>query len=350
MKRVERGKDVERKQRAVNEFLGTVTDDESVDRRMKSATVKRIKSAVSSLTKTVNEDDAVDTAGPLRSVVEKYPLFETMLKRAVLGEVHRNHPVSKGLQEVSEAEAVVIGNNLAPCLKSRKVVEAGVDQWCLQNKAVGELSDEFIFMKSMLVAIGYGVVRGAPWGLKMRVTIGAVTSMLDLVTDLYVTYMFWSDGKGGYFKASLASLMASIGLQMWAVWAQNKNFGWKRVTREWFPILFGFKPAVDAYRVAKGGKQEAAQAIDPLAEMSYMKGIEMFAEAIPGVIIQLMAIATTTEGEEVSKSAWFSLAVSAITTGFASATVSLTWTPTLRAEHPLQTSTAMSLRAPRGDQ
>ncbi|GMH51240.1 hypothetical protein TrRE_jg1950, partial [Triparma retinervis] len=65
MKRVERGKDVERKQRAVNEFLGTVTDDESVVRTMKSATVKRIKSAVSSLTKTVNEDDAVDTAGPL---------------------------------------------------------------------------------------------------------------------------------------------------------------------------------------------------------------------------------------------------------------------------------------------
>ena len=53
-----------------------------------------------------------------------------------------------------------------------------------------------------------------------------------------------------------------------------------------------------------------------------MKILEMFAEAIPGVIIQLMAIATITEEEEVSKAAWFSLAVSAVTTGFASATVS----------------------------
>jgi hypothetical protein len=51
-----------------------------------------------------------------------------------------------------------------------------------------------------------------------------------------------------------------------------------------------------------------------------MKVIEMFAEAIPGVIIQLMAIATS--GNEVSRAAWLSLSVSALTTGFASATIS----------------------------
>jgi hypothetical protein len=46
----------------------------------------------------------------------------------------------------------------------------------------------------------------------------------------------------------------------------------------------------------------------------------MFAEAIPGVIIQLMAIATS--DVEIATSAWISLAVSALTTGFASATIS----------------------------
>ena len=54
--------------------------------------------------------------------------------------------------------------------------------------------------------------------------------------------------------------------------------------------MIGFKPAVDAYRVAKGEKQEAGQPIDALTEITFMKGIEMFAESIPGVIIQLMAI------------------------------------------------------------
>jgi hypothetical protein len=160
-----------------------------------------------------------------------------------------------------------------------------------------------------------------PWGVKMRVTVGAFTSMTDLLTDVYVTYMFWSDEKKyGYFKASLASLVASIGLQMLFVFAQNKKLGMKRVVREWIPILLGYKPAVDAYRVATGVKQEVGVAVDPMLEMTFMKCFEMFAEAIPGVIIQLMAIATS--DKEVGTSAWLSVAVSAITTGFASATMS----------------------------
>jgi hypothetical protein len=144
--------------------------------------------------------------------------------------------------------------------------------------------------------------------------------MADLLTDVYVTYMFWSNEKYGYFKASLASLMASIGFQMLAVWGQNRKLGTKRVLKEWFPILIGFKPAVDAYRVAKGGKQGAGQALDALTELTFMKCVEMFAEAIPGVIIQLMAIATNDGG--VSNAAWVSLSVSALTKGYASSSIS----------------------------
>jgi hypothetical protein len=175
----------------------------------------------------------------------------------------------------------------------------------------------------MFVAVGYSVVSRAPWGLKMRVTVGAITSMTDLLTDVYVTYMFWSDKKYGYFKASLASLMVSIGIQMFTVWGQNRKLGMVRVIKECFPILIGFKPAVDAYRVANGGKQETGQAIDAMAELTFMKVIEMFAEAIPGVIIQLMAIATS--DKDVSDAAWVSLSVSALTTGYSSATISYDW-------------------------
>ena len=38
--------------------------------------------------------------------------------------------------------------------------------------------------------------------------------------------------------------------------------------KEAFPVLIGFKPAVDAYNIAKGKKQENGQSIDPLTEMS----------------------------------------------------------------------------------
>jgi hypothetical protein len=110
---------------------------------------------------------------------------------------------------------------------------------------------------------------------------------------------------------------------MFFVWFQNRKLGMKRVLREWTPILLGYKPAVDAYRVATGAKQEVGVVGDPMLEMTAMKVVEMFAEAIPGVIIQLMAIATN-DGE-VAFAAWVSLSVSALTTGFASASISYDW-------------------------
>jgi hypothetical protein len=121
---------------------------------------------------------------------------------------------------------------------------------------------------------------------------------------------------------------------MLVVWGQNRKLGMTRVLREWIPILLGYKPAVDAYRVATGSKQEVGTALDPMLEMTFMKMAEMFAEAIPGVIIQLMAIATS--DKDVGTSAWLSVAVSAITTGFASATISYDWDtdPAKRGETP----------------
>jgi hypothetical protein len=79
---------------------------------------------------------------------------------------------------------------------------------------------------------------------------------------------------------------------------------------------------VDAYRVATGAKQEVGMLVDPMLELSINKIAEMFAEAIPGVVIQLSAIASTADGKDISSAAWFSLAISALTTDFASATIS----------------------------
>jgi hypothetical protein len=137
--------------------------------------------------------------------------------------------------------------------------------------------------------------------------------------------VFWSDGKGGYFRASSTSLLISMVCQLFTLFGQNRKLGLMRVAKESLPVLVGFKPAIDAYRVATGEKQDALHLFDPMLEMTYMKGIEMFAEAIPGVIIQLMAIATTSKGVKISTSAWLSLTVSAVSTGFISASISYDW-------------------------
>jgi hypothetical protein len=197
-----------------------------------------------------------------------------------------------------------------------------VDAWIGNFPALKELDEEYEWFRPMIVTIGYRLLEEVPWGVKARVTVGAVTSMADLLTDIYVTYMFWSDGMGGYFKASLASLAVSIGIQLLWVNLQYRRLGKQRVLKECVPVLMGFKPAVDALRVAKGEKQEAGCTLEPMMEMTMMKSTEVFAEAIPGVIIQLTAIATTGGDKQISSAALLSLAISALTTGFSGATIS----------------------------
>ena len=62
------------------------------------------------------------------------------------------------------------------------------------------------------------------------------------------------------------------------------------------------------------------QSLDPFMVLIGAKCIEIFAEAIPGVIIQLTAIATSKE--EITAGAWVSLLMSALSTGFLGASIS----------------------------
>ena len=57
------------------------------------------------------------------------------------------------------------------------------------------------------MALGKGVVQRAPWILMFRVCFGALTSLINLGTDIYVTAMFWNDGKDGYFIALCVSIV-----------------------------------------------------------------------------------------------------------------------------------------------
>jgi hypothetical protein len=270
----------------------------------------------------------------LRQAAEKYAFVTPMLGAVVKNKLCKLRKVEGKAIELGEKEGTQIGESLARSLAINTQPVAAVDAFILNFPALQELDEEYEWFRPMLETISYRLLEEVPWGLKARVTLGAITSMTDLLTDLYVTYMFWSDEKYGYFKASLTSLAVSIGLQLLLVWAQNRKLGMTRVLQECVPILIGFKPAVDAYRVATGAKQEVGTALNAMYELTGMKVVEMFAEAIPGVIIQLMAI--TSSDKNVGTSAWLSVAVSAITTGFASATVSYDWDtdPLKREEAP----------------
>ena len=116
-------------------------------------------------------------------------------------------------------------------------------------------------------AIALKLVGDVGWGLKLRVFVGAALSTLDWVTDIYITYTFWKDGKEIFYKSSAAMLGTSMLLILLTVLAQNWKLGMNRVLLETIPVVVGLKPAVDAYRVASGTNQEEGQLFDPLGEM-----------------------------------------------------------------------------------
>jgi hypothetical protein len=251
--------------------------------------------------------------------------FEAMMVPALEGDLHRNIAVNAKLVCVSEKEAIRIGKNLIPSLRSKKLVAAGVDQWRIQNKAVKELMEKEEWFQPMILELSKGIVKTAAWGLMFRVVLGAVLSVTDLATDIIVLKQFWDGGEEQlvYRNASLASLSASIGFQLLMVAIQNRKKGLLRILKECFIVLAGFKAPVDAYRVAMGAEQEKDTDLDPMMEMTFSKVIELFAEGIPGIIIQLSAIVSTiNSGESVTMTAYLSLAVSLLTTGFISATIS----------------------------
>ena len=207
-------------------------------------------------------------------------------------------------------------------------------RWILQHRALQELDEKHCWFRPMMNAISLKLIGDVSWGLKFRVVLGATLSTLDLITDIYITYCFWKDGRETFFKSTLAMLAASISLMIWVVITQNRKMGIGKILLEVLTVIFGLKPAVDAYRVASASSILEGQLLDPLIEMTIIKCIEMFAEAIPGVIIQLSAILSSEGG--VSNAALASLAISSLTTGFISATTSYDWDtdPTKRVDNP----------------
>lgn len=156
--------------------------------------------------------EVLDESKALRGADEALPWVKAMMVPAVRGNLNMNRFVETKMACVSEKEAAQIGRNLVPALKSKKLIDAGIDQWRVQNRAVKQLMEKYDWFKPMVVVVGMGIVKAAPWGLVWRVSLGAMLSVLDLSTDLIVLHQFWigSEEFKTYRNAQLASLAASV--------------------------------------------------------------------------------------------------------------------------------------------
>jgi len=143
-------------------------------------------------------------------------------------------------------------------------------------------------------------------------------SVLDIVTDVVVIvgYMGKEETRG-YGYSLLMMLMATMALQFLIVFVQNRKKPWA-VAKEMLVVITGLKSAFVARSVCMGQKMEEHHVIDAKMELVGTKCAEMIAESIPGCLIQLYVILKV---GDTSTRAVASVVVSALTTGFSSATL-----------------------------
>ena len=71
--------------------------------------------------------------------------------------------------------------------------------------------------------------------------------------------------------------------------------------------------------MASGVKHEKGALLDPITELSFSKGVELFTEGLPAVIIQ---VAAAIFKGDISRMELMSLVISIVTCGFTSAQIS----------------------------
>jgi hypothetical protein len=176
----------------------------------------------------------------------------------------------------------------------------------------------------MMDTIAQRLLESVSWGLKMRLYTGAGLSTIDLLSDLYMIYTYATTNQRG----AALSLATMVGLcllgQVWVCWMQTRKGPRRVMLKEMLVVVSGLAPGIHAMRVANGAEQSEFATINPEMELIVARCFEMACESVPGSLLQVHALLKTMKSESgsYSKAALGSIIVSALTTGFCSATIS----------------------------
>ena len=117
-----------------------------------------------------------------------------------------------------------------------------------------------------MLVIANNLLRDNRYGIILRVSTGAVLSVIDGVSDIYILNTYYSQGLGLQANTLLAMIVTSMFLQILCVFTQYKKKSWGVMARELLITLLFLRPAVDAFRVSTNHKDDDAT-FDNLAEM-----------------------------------------------------------------------------------
>ena len=213
----------------------------------------------------------------LREVGGRCHFFEAMMVRVVENKSRPARDINSKMRNVSVKEATVIGAGLALAMATNLAAEAGVDEWILRYRCLGELDRAEPWFRPMLDTVGKRLIGRVSWGLKLRVTIGAGISMLDLFADA-IGYM-GKDETRLYGWNLVWMIVATMALQCTFVIIKNKRILTRATAFDILVILTGLKPGVDSYNICSGKQIEEHHRFDPKTEQVAIKLCETALEA-----------------------------------------------------------------------
>ena len=144
-------------------------------------------------------------------------------------------------------------------------------------------------------------------------------STSDMVSDGVVLVNYFRTGRTGFAHALLAMIGANMLIQLTITWIQTrrvKKGRKKKFLLEAAATLTCTKPGLDAWKVASGAEQLQGALFHPLMEMAAAKAAEVATESVPGLVLQLFALLTSS-AEDRSMLALVSVGISAASTGLA---------------------------------
>ena len=183
--------------------------------------------------------------------------------------------VASDFASMTNADAAAIGGAFARILLTVGNPTQAVAQYVSEYPALKAVEDEHPWFRPMLVTIAVRLLRSSPYGLRMRVGIGAVLSFADIASDIWMIVSLFVAGSVGSSSAIFAAILLSVVLQSIIVIVQHKHRGARTLALELLIVWSFMKPAIDAYRVATGQEKVKGCVLDPNVEMMAGKILEM---------------------------------------------------------------------------
>ena len=114
-----------------------------------------------------------------------------------------------------EEESRRVGQSFANFLRKRKTGEVAVDAWRKQYSQLEILFKEVIGFEEFIVTLANSLMEDGIYGTAYRVSVGALLSMIDAETDIYVIATYYqSDELVGQAHALLAMLATNLIFQI----------------------------------------------------------------------------------------------------------------------------------------